>query len=297
MYLQKLKNYIYPASLLGLFRKIQANHGELFIVGGAVRDILLGRKPVEYDLCTNLLPEQIKPLFMIKNEQGAKFGVLQVLFHRKAFEISTYRKESSYLDFRHPKKIKFIKQIRQDLQRRDFTINAFAYNPLDKTFIDEFSGLSDLKAKLIRTIGKPVQRFNEDALRVIRAIRIASQLNFDIEPATYNAINKTLLAKAQLPSQRFQEEITKIILSVNPEKGFNYLNDKNLLTTLFPGPSKIIGNLTSEGLNKTPRTLVRRLEFLFRKIPPKETERILLELQYSNKKIINRIISCYNKPS
>jgi tRNA nucleotidyltransferase (CCA-adding enzyme) len=187
---------------------------EAFAVGGCVRDSLLGKIPHDWDITTNAKPQQIKNiLHNFKTiDTGIKYGTITLIYENQAIEITTYRTDLQYDDNRHPKKIEFTESLTQDLARRDFTINAMAYN--DKIgLIDKFAGLMDLKTKIIRTVGNSNERFNEDGLRILRALRFAAQLNFQIEEETKKTMkaNKNLLTK--ISGERINTEFTKILLS------------------------------------------------------------------------------------
>ena len=179
-----------PSQVLEILKKFENAGHEAYIVGGCVRDMLLGREPKDWDICTSAEPKQVIGLFGIKNVYltGLKHGTVTVLprFENNAYipmtgyEVTTFRVDGGYSDGRHPDSVSFTKSIKEDLARRDFTINAMAYNP--KTgLIDPFDGQKDLTMKIVKCVGNPVDRFKEDALRILRALRFSSQLGFDIE--------------------------------------------------------------------------------------------------------------------
>ena len=153
------------------------NNYEAFMVGGCVRDSLLGLKPKDFDVTTSALPEITENLFTKTIPTGIKHGTVTVVIDKENFEVTTYRTEENYIDNRRPEKVEFVKDLKEDLSRRDFTINAFAYNDKEG-LIDYFNGMDDLKNKVIRAVGDPNKRFNEDALRMLRAIRFSAQLGF-----------------------------------------------------------------------------------------------------------------------
>lgn len=191
---------------------------EAFIVGGCIRDFILGITPNDYDITTNATPNKIMDIFkefkLIKN--GIKHGTIGILIDGDIYEITTYRIESEYEDSRRPKSIEFTGNIVDDLKRRDFTINAMAYND-KKGLIDDFGGIVDLKNKVIKTVGNPDKRFNEDGLRIIRAIRFSSKLGFNIEDKTLNSIYKNYHIVKNISIERITDEINKIIISTNPQ--------------------------------------------------------------------------------
>lgn len=208
-----------PKTVEFIIDTIYENGYEAFIVGGCVRDFILGISPNDYDIATSANPEKILSIFsdfkIITN--GIKHGTVGIIIDDNIYEITTYRIESEYEDNRRPKEVKFTKNIIEDLKRRDFTINAMAYN-YKVGLIDEFGGIKDVNQNLIRTVGNPDERFNEDGLRIIRAIRFSSKLGFKIEEYTLNSIyNNSKLIK-NISKERITDEFNKIILSKYPEK-------------------------------------------------------------------------------
>lgn len=206
----------------------QSGH-EAFFVGGFVRDAILGIKPNDIDIATNALPNVISNIFEVVNN-GIKFNSVTIVYDGYKFETTTYRNDLFYSDNRHPV-YEVASSLVEDLKRRDFTINAMA---MDKDFniIDNFGGKDDLRAKLIRTVYDPVKRFNEDALRMLRACYFAAKLNFNIENETFNAIKKCSYLVQSLSNDRITWELEKIIDSDNPEKGLRYLKTTNILPYL-----------------------------------------------------------------
>ena len=164
------------------------SHGyEAFIVGGCVRDAALGRIPGDWDITTSAKPEQVKEIFGKTVDTGLKHGTVTIIKHGSGYEVTTYRIDGEYLDGRHPETVEFTPDLREDLKRRDFTINAMAYSH-ETGIVDEFEGMEDLKRRVIRCVGCAKDRFTEDALRILRAVRFAAQLDFVIEDETYKAI-------------------------------------------------------------------------------------------------------------
>lgn len=185
-----------------------------YVVGGCVRDSLLGVFPSDWDICTDALPEQTKQVFEKTFDTGLKHGTVSVMSGGEIFEITTFRQDGDYKDNRHPQQVSFTSDIKTDLARRDFTINAMAYNDTDG-LIDPFGGVADLDAGIIRCVGNPDVRFSEDALRILRAIRFAAQKNFVIEEKTLLSIRKNSHLVQNLSAERIISEITKILLSDN----------------------------------------------------------------------------------
>lgn len=208
-----------PKTVEFIIDTIYENGYEAFIVGGCVRDFILGISPNDYDIATSANPEKILSIF--KNfktiTNGIKHGTVGIIIDDNIYEITTYRIESEYEDNRRPKEVKFTKNIIEDLKRRDFTINAMAYN-YKIGLIDEFGGIKDVNQNLIRTVGNPDERFNEDGLRIIRAIRFSSKLGFKIEANTLTSIYKNSKLIKNISKERITDEFNKIILSKYPEK-------------------------------------------------------------------------------
>lgn len=215
---EKLKLYIpkYPKIIIDTLMKYGF---DAYIVGGCVRDELLGVAPSDFDITTDAKPTDIKKLFKRTFDTGIKHGTVSVVFYElgkpQVFEVTTYRIDGEYDDARHPKDVTFVSDLREDLRRRDFTVNAMAYNT-NVGLVDEFSGLKDLDDKIIRSVGNPVERFTEDALRLLRAIRFAAKLGFSIENETKNAIPKLAKNLSLISKERVQVELTKILTSKNP---------------------------------------------------------------------------------
>ena len=217
-------NRIYR-SLINLFSQFWIyNKKELYLVGGCVRDLLLDKEPKDYDLTTNATPEEVKKIAESLGfktiDTGIKHGTVTVLddFYKMSYEITTYRSETVYSDGRHPDSVTFINSLEEDLKRRDFTINSFAYNLLTQELVmlDE-SFLKDLEYGIIRCVGNPAERFQEDALRMLRALRFAAQLKFFIDAGTYNAMKSIAPNLANISKERIRDEMTKILLSNNVE--------------------------------------------------------------------------------
>ena len=193
-------------------------HGyEAFIVGGCVRDAVLGRVPGDWDITTSAKPEQVKAIFEKTVDTGLKHGTVTIIRHGKGYEVTTYRIDGEYLDGRHPETVEFTPDLKEDLKRRDFTINAMAYSH-ETGIVDEFEGMEDLKRRVIRCVGCARDRFTEDALRILRAVRFAAQLDFTIENETYRAIAEIAPNLVHVSKERIQVELTKLLLSDHPEK-------------------------------------------------------------------------------
>jgi tRNA nucleotidyltransferase (CCA-adding enzyme) len=228
--------YNLPEKVEKLVKKFKENKAGIYVVGGAVRDLILKREVKDWDFTTNLKPEEIQKLFPKNSFYNNKFGTVGVVDGKDIFEITTFRTERGYSDFRHPDKIKWGKKLEEDLERRDFTVNAMAINLLNEKhlIIDLYNGQTDLKNKIIKTVGNSDERFNEDALRMIRAIRIASQLGFLIEEKTFESIQKNVKLIKKIAGERIRDELFKILVSPVPSHGITLLKNSGLLKEIIP---------------------------------------------------------------
>ncbi|HEX6977035.1 MAG TPA: HD domain-containing protein [Patescibacteria group bacterium] len=233
-----------PEEVCEILKKMEGAGYEIYIVGGAVRDILLGKSVDDWDYTTNATPEQIVKVFKDAYYDN-KFGTVGIPSKSglDPHEITTFRTESGYSDARRPDKVEWGKTLEEDLERRDFTINAMALKPQKDGFkvIDTFGGAKDLKQKSIKAVGNPVDRFSEDALRLLRAIRIATQLNFTIEKKTFDAIKANAPLINKIAKERVKDELIKIFAASHPEKGVEMLKESTLLDEILPEASKMFG--------------------------------------------------------
>ena len=240
-----------PKEILKIDEKLKMAGFESYLVGGCVRDLILNKKPKDWDFTTNAKPEEILKIFE-RSFYDNKFGTVGVITESedetlKVVEITTYRKEGKYSDKRHPDEIKFADKLEEDLKRRDFTINALALEIKSKipqpefVLIDLFNGVKDLKNKIIRAVGEPDERFNEDALRLMRAVRFAAELDFEIEEKTKEAIKKNAHLIELIAKERIRDELIKILESTHPKKGIELLEEVGLLQFIIPELRKGIG--------------------------------------------------------
>lgn len=206
-----------PKKVLYILDRLNNAGFEAFTVGGCVRDALLGRMPQDWDITTLATPEEVKKIFRRTVDTGIQHGTVTVMVDKEGFEVTTYRIDGNYNDGRHPDSVSFTRSLREDLARRDFTINAMAYHP-DLGLVDEFSGITDLREGRIRCVGNPNERFKEDALRMLRAVRFAAQLDFDIEDDTKAAIRRLCTNLENISAERIHAELDKLITSDNPER-------------------------------------------------------------------------------
>lgn len=236
-----------PQEVTDILEKFEKKNFEIYIVGGAVRDLLMGKIPKDWDFTTNATPEEILKILGKEAYYGNKFGTVGIPSNADLdpFEVTTFRTESDYIDARRPEKVNWGKTLEEDLLRRDFTINAMALKFVnDKQvykIIDLYDGQDDLKKKVIRAVGDPNERFSDDALRMMRAIRIASQLNFRINDKTFEAIsiNSSLINK--ISKERIKDELFKILSSSHAFEGISMLKDSGLMELILPEVYKMFG--------------------------------------------------------
>ena len=226
-----------PQEVLKIWKKLIENGYSAYLVGGCVRDLLLKRKPKDWDITTNAKPEEILKIFPNAFYEN-RFGTVGVKTGSedetlKVIEITTFRQEREYFDFRRPSEVIFTQNLESDLHRRDFTINALALS-FEGEIIDLFNGLLDLERKIIRTVGNPEERFREDALRLLRAIRLACELNFSIEDETFKAIKKFSDLIQYISSERIRDELNRILMSKNAVLGIELLRQTGLLKEILP---------------------------------------------------------------
>lgn len=221
------------ATATQIVRRLQAAGFEAFWVGGCVRDFLLGREPQDFDIATNATPEQSEKLFPKTIPVGRQFGVLLIVENGHQFQIATFRAEADYRDGRRPDTVRF-SHAREDAIRRDFTVNGLFFDPIANQLHDWVGGEADLRAKIIRTIGAPEDRFGEDHLRMLRSIRFAAQLGFEIDPQTFAAVQR-LAEKIRLVSaERVREELIKLLAPPHAARGFTLLHESGLVAQVLP---------------------------------------------------------------
>lgn len=232
-----IMSYPIPAHILFILHTLEQAGYEAFIVGGSVRDILRGITPTDWDITTNALPDQIQALFPDSVYENT-FGTVGVKYRNpdesvEIIEVTTYRSEAHYTDYRHPEKVEFVSELSLDLARRDFTINALAMNAKGEIY-DFFDGQKDLNTGIIRTVGNPHDRFNEDALRLMRAVRFATQLNFTIEENTVEAMKSLAPNLEHIAQERIRDELTKMMNTPRAMSGYILLKDTGLLSYSIP---------------------------------------------------------------
>ena len=273
-----------PSEVKFIISELESHEYEAFAVGGCIRDSLLGRTPNDWDITTSAKPEEVKAIFHRTVDTGIKHGTVTVLIGKKSFEITTYRVDGAYTDGRHPESVRYSKYLKEDLRRRDFTINAFAYND-EVGLRDEFYGFRDMEWKIIRAVGNAEDRFSEDALRMMRAIRFAAQLGFNIELNTYNAIIKLAPNIKKVSAERIQVELTKTLMSDHPEVTIEYAKTGlfvEILPVLYDTLSGISAQKTLELLKYVPRMVIMRYAALLRYRTPEEARDVLRKLKLDN---------------
>jgi poly(A) polymerase len=221
------------ARAISIVQQLRAEGYESFLAGGCVRDMLLNKDPQDYDIATSARPEDVQRIFPTTIPVGAQFGVILVVIDGAPFEVATFRHDGDYLDGRRPSTVRF-GTLEDDIQRRDFTINGMVYDPVADRVIDLVGGQEDLRRGLVRAIGDPHSRFAEDRLRMIRAVRFAASLRFEIDPPTFAAIRNLAPSIAVISWERIGDEITRILTEGGAQRGFELLDHCGLLQTILP---------------------------------------------------------------
>ena len=274
-----------PYEVEWVIGKIREAGYEAFAVGGCVRDTLLGRTPEDWDVTTSARPEAVKAIFERTVDTGIQHGTVTVLKNRKGYEVTTYRIDGEYHDGRHPDPVEFTPNLLEDLKRRDFTINAMAYSH-ETGIVDEFGGMEDLKAGIVRCVGRPEDRFTEDALRLLRALRFSAQLGFEIEESTYAAIKTIAPNLAKVSKERVQAELTKLLLSAHPER-ILLLKETGLSAQIVPGFDAVFAPALFSKLSRLPAEKSLRWAGFLLCQSTKQAEAVLKGLKMDNETIGN----------
>ena len=225
-----------------IVRKLKREGFEAYFVGGCVRDFIRNVPPDDFDIVTSAHPEQVMAIFPRTVAVGAKFGVVAVIIGSHPYEVATFRSDDIYMDGRRPSGVHFSTSL-EDVLRRDFTVNGLLMNPETEEVIDHVGGLDDIEKKIIRTIGDPDKRFNEDYLRILRAVRFAANLNFEIDPATKDKISKNAEKIKQISAERLQAELNKILTHTGARRGFELMAEMQLLPEILPEVDRLRGVL------------------------------------------------------
>lgn len=223
-----------PASVRRMAQRFRAAGHEIYVVGGAVRDALLGLSVADYDFATSATPEEVQRLFRRTIPTGIQHGTVTVLFQNDQFEVTTFRVDGRYSDHRRPEEVSFTRSLLEDLRRRDFTINAIALDPVTEAILDPFDGQADLKKKTICTVGNSRDRFEEDALRMLRAVRFSVTLSFQIEASTAEGIRTLAPTLTHVSAERIRQELEKMMGAPRPSRGWRLLDEYSLLPVVCP---------------------------------------------------------------
>ncbi len=275
---------ILPNYVLSLMERLEQAGEEVYLVGGSLRDILLGLSPHDYDLATSAPPQRTAELFCDKRviQTGLKHGTITVLSEGNPIEITTFRIDGTYSDSRHPDQVIFTSRISDDLARRDFTVNALAYHP-QKGLIDLFGGEADLQKKQLRAVGDPNERFEEDALRIMRAFRFSAQLGFFIEEHTLDGCKKNKSRLTDIAKERIASEFLRLLLSKDPSPTVKKMMETGVLSYVcdeYAPSEKIL-----KSISKMPAQDVARLGFFFADASKEKAAALMRDLRYSNKQI------------
>lgn len=271
-----------------IIKKIREHGFEAFAVGGCVRDTLLGRVPGDWDITTSAKPWEVKSIFGKTVDTGLKHGTVTIIKNHKGYEVTTYRIDGEYHDGRHPDSVEFTSSLTEDLKRRDFTINAMAYSH-ETGIVDEFGGMEDLDANIVRCVGCAHDRFTEDALRILRAIRFAAQLGFEIEADTYRAITEIAPNLQKVSKERIQAELTKLLMSDHPEK-ITMVEETGIspyVTDMFPAAFEGETEASFSLLKTLPAEKSMRWAGFLRRMDPKDVKKILKDLKLDNETVDN----------
>lgn len=262
---------------------------QAYIVGGCVRDLLLGVEPKDWDITTDASPEEVINLFPKTIPTGLQHGTVTVVMDvgvENHFEVTTFRVEGEYLDGRRPGQVFFVANVEKDLARRDLTINAIAYDPVANWMVDPYEGLKDLRAGLIRAVGNAEARFQEDGLRIMRAARFAARFSYALQPETFAGMKSNLETLKMVSKERVADELCKTLMTANPKVGFNILHESGALAVACPLLcGKEIFLLPLQDLDRCTGELETRLAFLYGNCSAKTAEAELLALKFSNREI------------
>jgi tRNA nucleotidyltransferase (CCA-adding enzyme) len=276
-----------PPPVLAVLSRLRELGHHAFLVGGCVRDMLRGLAPKDYDVATSALPQEVQRAFPKVIPTGIQHGTVTVLSSGSHVEVTTFRSEADYLDGRRPSAVSFERDITKDLSRRDFTINAMAWDPIGHHLEDPFGGQADLHAHLIRCVGSPQERFSEDGLRPLRAVRFAAVLDFALDPATQAAIPPTLPVFRKVALERVREEFSKLLLSARADFGLALLADTGLLEVFLPELAQATpeqARLAREAAHAAPPVLELRLAALLADLDSgPQARELCIRLKFPNK--------------
>ncbi|HEY3447560.1 MAG TPA: CCA tRNA nucleotidyltransferase [Myxococcales bacterium] len=263
-----------------MLRTLKSAGFKAYLVGGLVRDRLRGKPGGDFDVATNARAEQVQKLFRKVIPTGIQHGTVTVLTKNDKVEVTTFRGEGAYADGRRPDSVVFLDDVKEDLARRDFTMNAMAFDPLGQEFVDPFGGARDLEARIIRCVGKARDRFSEDGLRPLRAVRFASILGFDIDPETREAIPATLSTFNKIALERVREELSKMVVGPQPSRGVRLLHETGLLQAILPEAAQGDFERTLARLDACPPRLEVRHAALLFAISPEQAQAAMERLRH-----------------
>ena len=284
-----------PDSAVEIIQKLRQHGHEAYLVGGCVRDMVLGIEPSDYDIATSAHPEQVVSIFRRTEAIGAQFGVVLVIYHGHPFEVATFRSDDAYVDGRRPTGVSFT-NAQQDVLRRDFTINGLLYDPISKEIIDYVSGRQDIQDRVIRAIGDPRKRFEEDKLRVLRAVRFGARLGYTIAGETWAAVCQMAPLIHQVSNERIREELVRILTEGEAARGVRMLEEAGLRHEILPEVH------WSEQLDRALRLLHRgaapdfAMAVLLHETPPADATRIVERLKFSRAEMQHTVSLVENLP-
>lgn len=286
-----------PKDVKHIIDVLMENGYEAYAVGGCVRDSILGRVPGDWDITTSALPMQVKGLFRRTVDTGIQHGTVTVMLGRNGYEVTTYRIDGKYEDSRHPESVEFTPKLEEDLKRRDFTINAMAYND-EHGIVDIFDGVGDLQRRIIRCVGNAHDRFDEDALRILRAVRFSAQLGFDIEENTARAARELAPTLVKISRERIHTELNKLLLSDNPDY-FSLVHSIGVMGIIIPELADVDEqSIVSirRFIGKTKKSLPERYAAMLSCIDSDTAGRVLKGLKLDNATIAMavRLVKYYN---
>jgi len=285
-----------PENVVNIISKLEADGNQAYAVGGCIRDSILKRTPEDWDITTSAVPQQVKGLFKRTVDTGIKHGTVTIMIDKSGYEVTTYRVDGDYEDGRHPKSVEFSVSLVEDLQRRDFTINAMAYNSATG-LVDEFNGIDDLNSKIIRCVGNPMDRFSEDALRMMRAIRFSAQLGFSIEDKTLAAIKELAVNINKVSRERIHVELNKTLLSDHPEY-IMMMYETRLTRQILPVIDGVLAGRRSLAtltmLRLSQKELVLKYAALLNEVTLDEVNETLKDLKLDNNTIftVAKLVEC-----
>lgn len=285
----QLPTHLIPKQVIEVCKILNNAGYQAFIVGGCVRDLILGEIPKDYDITTDATPQKIMKLFPKNYPTGLQHGTVTISMGdgiENHFEITTFRIEGEYKDGRRPEEVFFVMNVNEDLARRDLTINAIAYDPILQSLVDPFNGISDIKSNIIRSVNNADARFKEDGLRIMRVARFAAKLQFSIENNTFQSIKNNLDTLKKVSKERIKDELCKTLMTKNPSFGLRILNESgvlNIIAPLLTSNSSYINTISY--LNNCKGDLETKIAYLYNKYETSLVLDELIALKFSNKEI------------